>query len=208
MTGFTTNTYMKHWTLLAFAAIALATAHQPLHGNDSMITRATELMAALGIAAGSDQAISQTNTSVLSSEKFLRLADFSVKHRRRTEKGNTVLQEFELLDDSGNSRFSGRVITATTPRDARAKLFEELVRNSMPIDLLKRTYQSVTNEVGELCLRKMRFDKSTNAFVTDTSEMIFARSNVAVCLYSAEPGADIEPVAKAVDNILLGAGKP
>ena len=174
-------------------------------GDETMIKRAQQLMSALKVEEGSETKLPDHAAEAFSDKAFRSVEGYHVKRRRGlADASGKAVWDFDFVDGTGVMKAFGRVSSAESTKAARLGLFQHLVMNSMPFELLVSLFEVDRHGPGDLCIVRKRFDTTKSTDVLDPSELHFVRGNVVVSLYSGDASADVAVLAKAIEKNIVG----
>ena len=100
----------------------------------------------------------------------------------------------------------GNLFEHSTYNDARTALLFELMNNNMMLNAISDRHRSYPKGVGDFCIIRKKREDTTDEIVDDYSIIYFVRGAKAISLRGAD-GADVRPIAKALDEVLITGGK-
>lgn len=181
----------------------------PLHAMaaDGVTDRALRLMSHLEVA-GTNRSPSAVITLELRENGTVRFGAYTLLCRKTSTRDQVTVSRIELLDSAGRVTHYGNVLQGPSSEEVRLELFRDLSANSMPMELLLRSYEVKQDGMGELCVGAGTYDSAAKTFTPDRSRVGFQRGTIAVSLTSVDRTKDANRPAEAFDAMLLETPVP
>jgi len=168
--------------------------------GDDMAERAFRLMTALNIQTNTESKVASRH--VFSGTTTVTAGDFLVKQKKTTVDESGSVVDVDVFDKEGQVIATGRIIECESSSAAQKALVAQLVQNSMPLDMLIRTYELRRDEVGEFCVLNRVVNRSTGETSVSPAVIHFVRGGKAISLYALGKKKDVWAAAKAIDAVL------
>ena len=171
--------------------------------DEIMSERAQELMSKLKVEEFSKKELGDRRKGVLSKQKFKKTGNLVVTHK--AESGNVEgasKLHLKFSDHKGKGKAFGYLEYTRSARAAQVALFERLVMNSMPLEMIFERYEVKKDGPGDLCLVAKKLDRSKGRRVIDESKMMFIRGNVVISISARDASVNAEELATIMDDKL------
>jgi len=189
------------WFILiaGFLMSSVATAEDAF-----LSARARALMAKLKVKEFSDKELRDRRSGVLSEQRFKMAGDLVVTHEviaGTLYEASTARLNFS--DQGGKPKGFAIAEYKKSAREAQVALFERLVMNSMPLEMIADLYEIRRDGPGDICIITKKQDRSGSRRVADESKTMFIRDNVLLSVCSEDDAVKAMDLARKMDQMLV-----